>query len=161
MGKVEVHVYEGIYDGTDSAYDVERKTLAAAPVDVTRHGNLAKKKGLRTGEGSTVTSCGSGAARQTFDRYRCGTLIDTITLHYCAALGLIEVGVLKKPDMWTYHRMIHGTGAAGSKNKKRGKVKEEKGRADFPPPKKVRDAQTNKEVAVFELLDDDDSDAED
>ena len=29
----------------------------------------------------------------------------TVTLNYCAALGLMEVGVLPKPDMWEYHRM--------------------------------------------------------
>lgn len=29
----------------------------------------------------------------------------TVTLNYCAALGLIEVGVLPKPGKWEHHRM--------------------------------------------------------
>jgi hypothetical protein len=28
-----------------------------------------------------------------------------VTLNYCAALGLMEVGVLKKPSEWAHHRM--------------------------------------------------------
>lgn len=31
----------------------------------------------------------------------------TVTLNYCAALGLMHVGVLKKPSEWEYHRMMH------------------------------------------------------
>lgn len=30
---------------------------------------------------------------------------NAVTLNYCAALGLMEVGVLKKPGMWEYERM--------------------------------------------------------
>jgi len=28
-----------------------------------------------------------------------------VTLNYCAALGLMEVGAIPKPDQWTHHRM--------------------------------------------------------
>ena len=31
----------------------------------------------------------------------------TVTLNYCAALGLMEVGAIPKPDQWTHHRMKH------------------------------------------------------
>jgi len=31
----------------------------------------------------------------------------TVTLNYCAALGLMEVGAIPKPDFWTHHRMKH------------------------------------------------------
>jgi hypothetical protein len=35
------------------------------------------------------------------------TLKIAVTLHYCAAVGLMEVGVLKKPSEWEHHRMKH------------------------------------------------------
>ena len=31
----------------------------------------------------------------------------SVTLNYCAALGLMEVGALPKPEMWVHHRMKH------------------------------------------------------
>jgi hypothetical protein len=34
-----------------------------------------------------------------------GRLLDVITLHYCSAVGLMNVGVLAKPDIYTWHRM--------------------------------------------------------
>ena len=33
-----------------------------------------------------------------------------VTLNYCSALGLMEVGVLEKPGHWEYHRMRHPAG---------------------------------------------------
>jgi hypothetical protein len=101
MGKVEIKMYQGISDGYEEQGDFTSSFTASA-VDFNQSG-LAKKKSLRSGEGKTVASMQSVAAKHT--RYIRGALLDVVTLNYCAALGLIEVGVLKKPDAWTYHRM--------------------------------------------------------
>jgi hypothetical protein len=129
MGKVEVRMYEGILDGYTTRHKDFTSTFTAAAVDLNQSG-LAKKKSLRSGEGEiTVTKEKSRKPRA---RYKCGAHFDTITLNYCTALGLMEVGVLKKPDVWTHHRMkrpakvdqgaprvrpkhIHDTGATSSK----------------------------------------------
>jgi hypothetical protein len=37
-------------------------------------------------------------------RFEPGDLIQSITLHYCTAVGLIHAGVLPQPEFWEYHR---------------------------------------------------------
>jgi hypothetical protein len=102
MGKVEIMMYEGILVGyIDTSKNFNSKFTASA-VDMNQSG-LAKKKSLRSGEGeTTVTTNVSGQRHATFKK---GTHFDTVTLNYCSALGLMEVGILKKPDAWTYQRM--------------------------------------------------------
>lgn len=46
----------------------------------------------------------------------------TVTLNYCSALGLMEVGVLKKPGHWEYHRMKHPAGPGDNANAVKGAV---------------------------------------
>jgi hypothetical protein len=100
MGKVEIKMYQGISDGYEEQGDFTSSFTASA-VDFNQSG-LAKKKSLRSGEGETVESMPTTAKTM---KYRRGALLDVVTLNYCAALGLMEVGVLKKPDAWTYQRM--------------------------------------------------------
>jgi hypothetical protein len=76
-------------------------SFAASAVDFNQSG-LAKKKSLRSGEGKTVESMEAPSKEPIYKR---GALLDTATLNYCAALGLMEVGVLEKPAFWTYQRM--------------------------------------------------------
>jgi hypothetical protein len=102
MGKVEIKMYEGILVGYKDQHKDFTATFTAAAVDLKQSG-LAKKKGLRSGEGEiTVTKNDSGKRHAS---YKLGAHFDTVTLNYCAALGLMEVGVLEKPDAWTHHRM--------------------------------------------------------
>jgi hypothetical protein len=101
MGEVEIKMYEGIFDGYEDQRNFS-SSFAASAVDMNQTG-LAKKKSLRSGEGETVESRQRGAKKEA--TYQQGALYDTATLNYCAALGLMEVGVLEKPEMWTYHRM--------------------------------------------------------
>jgi hypothetical protein len=100
MGKVEIKMYEGTFGGYKDARDFS-SSFAASAVDFNQSG-LAKKKSLRSGEGKTVESIAAASKEAIF---KCGALLDTATLNYCAALGLMEVGVLEKPDAWTYQRM--------------------------------------------------------
>ncbi len=39
--------------------------------------------------------------------YKPGSLLQSITLQYCTTVGLIQVGVLPKPESWEYHRLRH------------------------------------------------------
>jgi hypothetical protein len=128
MGKVEIKMYEGILNGYKGHQKDFTSTFTATAVDLNQSG-VAKKKSLRSGEGEITVTKRKAEKRRA--RYKCGAHFDTVTLNYCTALGLMEVGVLKKPDSWTHHRMkrpvanhgaprvqlkhIHETGAAGSK----------------------------------------------
>jgi hypothetical protein len=102
MGKVEIKMYEGIFDGhEDQRICNFSSSFTADTFDLNQSG-LAKKKCLRSDEGETVETSQTAAMQP---KFKAGALLDVVTLNYCAALGLMEVGVLKKPDMWTYHRM--------------------------------------------------------
>jgi len=137
MGKIEVKLRMGTFSG----YTVDRETdfnsaFATKNVDINQTG-LAKKKSLRSGEG-TVSESNRASTGQTAS-YEGGEHLDTITLNFCAALGLMEVGVLQKPDAWTYHRM-----------------KRPAGPSQGPPavrPKKIHDpaAAEAKTVELFDL----------
>jgi hypothetical protein len=96
-------MYEGIFEGYCCKVQIKdfSSSFSAAAVDLNQSG-LAKKKSLRSGKGETAFS--KKQARK-HKRHKRGLLLDTVTLNYCAALGLMEVVVLEKPDAWTYQRM--------------------------------------------------------
>jgi hypothetical protein len=100
MGKVVIEIYEGMFNGYEDRRTFSSSFTASA-VDLNQSG-LAKKKSLRSGEGETVETMQAASKQMKWKR---GALLDVVTLNYCAALGLMEVGVLEKPEMWTYHRM--------------------------------------------------------
>jgi hypothetical protein len=157
MGKVEIKVYEGVFLGNFDAEDSAAKALTVAPVDLSQN-KAAKKKGLRTGEGSTILREEPAAATSANKslkqaKYQSGSLLDTITLNYCAAQGLIEVGVLSKPSAGGSKPGSAGAENRGE-NKNKAAVKKEGTKSS--PAKKIRDPTTGKEVEVLELLDSDD-----
>lgn len=110
MGKVEVNIYKGIVDGSTENASKFQSTWHESTIDPAQAGSLANKKGLRSGQGSTSFTKPSHNIR----RYKKGPKVDVFTLNYCAAMGLIQVGVLPKPPVWVYHRMLH----PASKNKR-------------------------------------------
>jgi hypothetical protein len=132
MGKVEVKIYEGVFAGLSQRTNFS-SSFSASSVDLNQSG-LSKKKSLRSGEGTTSFSEKQPVASQ--HSYHKGKLIDTITLNYCAALGLIEVGVLPQPDLWTHHRM---------------KRPAPTGQKMAVQPKKVR--PQSREIELFDLAD--------
>jgi hypothetical protein len=101
MGKAEIKLYHGLPEGIktmkDFAPDFDSALAGAA--------NAAdgKKKFLLSTKGSTTIKTEN--QHQKYQSYGQGALIDSITLNYCSALGMIEAGVLPKPDMWTHERM--------------------------------------------------------
>jgi len=104
MGQIKMEVYRAIHNGHISVQDHASsfttssiKSVSAAPVTM--------KKNLRSGEGNRVktTACSSSGVCHSFLK---GAHLYTITLHYCATPGLIAVGVLPKPPLWDYHRML-------------------------------------------------------
>jgi hypothetical protein len=106
MGKVEVRIYESIFDGHSQATTAFKSKVHVEDVDF-NSASLAAKKSLRSGEGTNTlkpTQYSTHGGVQA--RYRQGTLIDCVDLTYCAALGLIEVGVLPKPPPMDHLRML-------------------------------------------------------
>jgi hypothetical protein len=96
-------MYEGILVGFIDQHKDFTATFTAAAVDLKQSG-LAKKKSLRSGEGEiTVTKNDSRKGCPSYRRG--GVQFNAATLTDCATPGLMEAGVLKKPDAWTHHRM--------------------------------------------------------
>jgi hypothetical protein len=102
MGNVQVLFYEAIFDGykqsTRTIYSGEKKPLV--PSSVVASSANQNKKVLRSGKGehseSKAVSQSSGNAQVA--SYKKGAHVETITVNYCTALGLIHAGVLAKPD---------------------------------------------------------------
>jgi hypothetical protein len=65
------------------------------------------------------------------------------TLNYCAAMGLIQVGVLPKPPLWVYARMLHSA-------KKRATTASMSTSSDARPTKIIR-SSNNQENELFDL----------
>jgi hypothetical protein len=112
-GIVQVEMRELISTG---AYSDEAKTQTQStsttfkPCSTIEYsGEQEEKKLLRSKAGSTVlvkekSSSPPGTKRL---QYRRGKLLDTITLQYCSAVGLIEVGVLPHPASWGKIKQPH------------------------------------------------------
>jgi hypothetical protein len=112
-GKVQVKIRERISTGT--YYDeAQRQTQSTSKnfktcSTIEYSGEKEKKKLLRSKVGCTVvvqeeSSSPPGTKRL---RYNRGEILDTITLQYCSAVGLIEVGVLPRPASWGKIKQPH------------------------------------------------------
>jgi hypothetical protein len=116
-------------------------------------------KHLRSEEGAAIGPA-IGAIGYSYSYRKCKGLVSIVHLHYCSALGLMQVGVLPKPDdRYAYHRMLTG--------KKRARAK-----IPIVTHKRIRRASIltvdgtqlshNEEYNdLFEIPSDDDSDDED
>lgn len=104
MGKVEVKIHDGVFQGYQVKDEGYSFSTSIATADVGKqHASVATKKSLRTGEGSATTKATSYTGRKSI--YIPGDHLYTISLNYCSALGLMEVGVIPKPGLWEHHRM--------------------------------------------------------
>ena len=145
MGKIELYVYEGIYVGYRKPKEGNGATLTTQTIETDPNAFVTMKKSLRSGEGQTVHT-------ETYDRnrylhhYESGDLLHKITLHYCATPGLIAVGVLPKPPLWEYQRML----------KPAQTTTEEKERLNNAVRSVKRNRKGNEILELFD--DDDDSD---
>ncbi len=95
IGKVLVNFHEAI----PSAVTDENPDF----VNLWKKGNIPKVVASQIG-----TKLKSKPITET--KYKHGSLLHSITLHYCTAMGLIHVGVLPKPEFWEYHRMRFSAG---------------------------------------------------
>ena len=107
MGKIELIIYENIpTGGTRVSTAHQAKKTIGSGIDSELAQGSKRKKVLRSTEG---TANFSGKHNSTAHKrsYKKGRLVDTITLNYCAAVGLIVAGVLPKPtDIYEHHRMV-------------------------------------------------------
>jgi hypothetical protein len=117
MGKVEVKIFEAIPEAREalpvapqtpprSQIKIPAATVTPDACVPTVAGvgcmseNFAKKKFILSVPGTTsITKPITEAHSQSHTK---GHYIDTITLYYCSAVGLIEVGVLPKPPGYIY-----------------------------------------------------------
>lgn len=104
MGKVEVFIYEGIFD---KMRENTKLSDFASPFTATglapgQDGDDFKKKNIRSARGSVSNSHTIAGSHPS---YRQGRHLDIISLNYCAAVGLIHVGVLPMPDVYTHFKI--------------------------------------------------------
>ena len=101
MGSVSVKFFEGIPSGR-----LEQEHCISNDVS-------SKKPTVRSGLGRKMVYSSRGSVSisekqaTTIDDFTAGNLLDTITIHYCTALGLIHAGVLPKPPLWEEARLKH------------------------------------------------------
>ena len=127
MGNAEISIYEAVFAGVKqiSNFSSSFTSWEGGAASAT----ACKKKFLLSTAGSTVLAksepksrSSSGSVPAMTNTYSSGRKIDTITLNYCSAVGLMEVGVLPKPEYWAFARMKRPapagqTGAQGKKIK--------------------------------------------
>jgi hypothetical protein len=93
LGKVEIKVFEAIYDGDECFHDAAPEALAPASLDVSQS-VIEREKVVRTQEGAIVETVGSYNPDDTQKKYKRGEMIDTVTLHYCCLPSLLKLGVV-------------------------------------------------------------------
>ena len=97
--KVEIELFSGQYAGStvcsDFTPNFEPSQVASAQASTSK-----KKFLLSTFGDTTITK----ERPRLGTHYREGAYLGPITLHYCSALGMMEVGVLPKTDIWAYNR---------------------------------------------------------
>lgn len=114
MGTIQVDFYEAVYLGIshhsqgDYSNDVQEDNVS--PTSVLSKSDLSfkqTKKVLRSGGGSHSESTQCSSHGGPTHKYGPGKLLQSITVHYCTALGLIYAGVLPPPPggIWGLHRM--------------------------------------------------------
>jgi hypothetical protein len=106
-GSVQVEFYEGVYHGTQSGTRAFRNSWTGAGNDVgymIGKSNPDQKKGVMSATGSTVDYAQPKAGKRA--RYNQGGHLKTITMNYCSTVGLIFAGILTKPPVWEWGRMI-------------------------------------------------------
>jgi len=144
MGDIKMEVYEGIPVGNQTNGDHKSSfTTSSIDMDTNDVAAVTMKKNLRSGTGNNALKTEASQVRMAYQK---GTHLYTITLYYCAAPGLIAVGVLPKPPHWTYARMLHPAQTTAKE-----KEQIEKG--------VTKNEENGKEI--LELKDDSDSDSDD
>jgi hypothetical protein len=102
-GKVKVTFSEAILDGYKERQDHTNTWNGGDVSYVMGISDPDKKKGVKSDKGIQFDVREETRRRE---KYKSGRLLSTITLRYCSILGLIEAGILPKPPLWDYHRMI-------------------------------------------------------
>ncbi|CAB9503115.1 expressed unknown protein [Seminavis robusta] len=110
IGDVQVDVSEAIYAGTCTRPDYKSDSLQAASVSSSLT-NVQTKKVLRSGTGSVAET--SARSIKVTSVYSPGVLLESITIHYCTALGLIHAGVFGK---WKTFGQRRGLSILGSRH---------------------------------------------
>jgi len=103
VGKIQVKVYERIMlDGYTQNKNTEKAKFDSSILTTEANQDKIMKQ-VKTTDGKTEISKDDNGSRQNFCR---GKKLETFELRYCTALGLIGVGVLPKPPLYEWAKMI-------------------------------------------------------
>jgi len=103
MGTITMQVFEAISTGQSQCYDFTTSFFTSSIEK--GHDSVAMKKHIRSGKGCNAESYPFNNNIY-HEKYAEGPHLFTATIYYCATPGLIAVGILPKPPLWDYHRMM-------------------------------------------------------
>lgn len=110
MGKVEMKILELVFDGYSSEQEKDfvcSFTPAAVDEESIKAMGTKAKKAVQSETGSTCIREGLDSDNSGSPVYRFGRCLETITLNYCSAAGLMVVGVLEKPrNPYDYYQLV-------------------------------------------------------
>jgi hypothetical protein len=147
MGKVELKIY--------STYSKQCVVPMSSPSSVASFqtdkvamsgDNISKKKVLRSEVGDTMlTEQSHNLPPGSMATYvYAKELLETITLNYCSAVGLMEVGILKKPNIYVHYNMMRQYEGKASAKRESSSL--------LPPMKRVRHDENGEGKAdLFDL----------
>ncbi|CAB9523746.1 expressed unknown protein [Seminavis robusta] len=106
FGVVKVEILETISRCTKKRVDHSPSSMDVAAIDSDATGLSPgqTKQAVRSGKGHNIET---RQLEETYTSYMPGKLLQTFTIHYCTVWGLINEGVLQKPDYWEAARMKH------------------------------------------------------
>ncbi|CAB9512936.1 expressed unknown protein [Seminavis robusta] len=87
MGTVSVYFYRAVFSHKRKRPDHDRKEISNAAESAS-----SGKETIRSGQGSTLRTQSNVSIEE--DVYHKGDLLETLTLNYCTAVGLVNAGVL-------------------------------------------------------------------
>lgn len=104
-GEIKVKVYKAINPNEKDRKSDIISSWTEQDSKISLEKRVDSKKYLKSNHGD-VSKVKIYPSKSTYTSYTKGDLIETFELRYCTTVGLIHVGVLKKPPTWAYAKLM-------------------------------------------------------
>ena len=102
MGSVTVDFWQAIPNGKTGKRRSGIQAQVSATMAPPAAGEFTAAKAVRSEEGSWSRST---VINEEYAIHSPGEKLESVTIHYCTALGLIHAGILRKPPLWELARL--------------------------------------------------------